>query len=84
MNKLMKCSLKSLGQIQCAKVPRCSSWNKFFSTLIWGAIAPQSLHLALQTNPFPPFQSKVLWTKTRADNRPQSSKYYCSGSLRFI
>jgi len=26
----MKCLLKNLGQIQCAKVPRCLSWNQFF------------------------------------------------------
>jgi len=26
----MKCLLKNLGQIQCAKVPRWLSWNQFF------------------------------------------------------
>jgi len=50
----MKCLLKNLGQIQCAKVPQCLSWNQgFLDTLTWGAIAPQSSHLPLQTKPFP-------------------------------
>jgi len=38
----MKCLLKSLGQIQCAKDPQCLSWNQgFFIALIWEAIVPQ-------------------------------------------
>jgi len=31
----MKCSLKYLGQIQCAKVP-----HSFFNLLTWGQLCP--------------------------------------------
>ena len=51
--KLVKCLLKCLGQIQCAKVPQSLSWNQgFFDTLAWGAIVPHFLHLPRQTNHF--------------------------------
>jgi len=70
----MKCLLRSLGQIQCAKEPQCLSLNQgFLSTLTWGAIVTQSLHLTLQTKIFPPPQSKVFWTNERDDIRPQTS-----------
>jgi len=80
----MKCLLKNLGQIQCAKIPRCFSSNQgFFNALTWGAIALQSLHFPLQslhfplqTKPFPPCQSKVLRTKERDDIRAQITKRY--------
>ena len=51
--KLMKCLLECLGQIQCAKVPQSLSWNQgVFDTLTWGAIVPHFLHLPRQTNHF--------------------------------
>jgi len=52
----------------------------FFDTLTWEAIAHQSLHLPLQTKPFPPSQSKVLRTKERDNIRPRISKQYWSGT----
>jgi len=59
--KLMKWLLKSLGQIQCAKMPQRLSWHQdFFNTLTWGAIVPQSLHLPRQTKLS---QLKVIWTR---------------------
>jgi len=36
MNKFMKSLLKRLGQIQCAKVSQCSSWNQGFLIYILG------------------------------------------------
>jgi len=42
----MKCLLKRLGQIQCAKVPECLSLNRgFFNTLTWGVIVPYGRYL---------------------------------------
>jgi len=58
VSKIIKRLLKNFGQIQCAKVSRCLSWNQgFFNTLTWGAIAPLSLHFSKQSH-FPnPSQS---------------------------
>jgi len=32
----MKCLLQNLGQIQCAKLPRCLSWNQGILTHLLG------------------------------------------------
>jgi len=47
----------------------------FLYTLTCMAIVPQSLHLPRQAKPFPPTQSKVLWTKKRDDIRLRASKH---------
>jgi len=37
----MKCLLKNLGQVQCAKVSRCLSWNQgFWHTYLGSNCAP--------------------------------------------
>jgi len=39
----MKCLLKNLGQIQCAKLPQRLSRNQdFFNTLAWRKLCPSS------------------------------------------
>jgi len=71
----MKYLLKSMGQIQCAKVPSvCLEIRIFFNILTCGAIVPQSLHLPRQTD-ISTIQSIVPLTKKRDDIRRQTSNH---------
>jgi len=54
----MKCLLKSLGQIHCAKVPQSFSCNQvFFNTLTWGQLCP-SLYTFLSSQRHFPYPSQ--------------------------
>jgi len=56
----MKGLFKYLGQIPCAKVPQCLSWNQGSLAHLLGENVPQSLHLPFQTKTFLPSKSKVF------------------------
>jgi len=82
---MINCILKSLGQIQCAKVPKCLSWNQgYFNILTLGGNCRPVPTLSYTAKTISPTQSKVLWTKDRGDIRPQLSKHYWSDSSKFI
>jgi len=79
----MKCLLKNLGQIQCAKVPHCLQIRFFWHTYVGSNCAPV-LTLSSPDKAVSPSQSKVLTTKERDDIRPQITKHYWSGISRCI
>jgi len=57
----MKCLLKNLGQMQCAKVPRCLSWNQGFLTHLLGELWRPSPHTSLsRQSRFPHLSQKSL------------------------
>jgi len=59
----MKCLLKHLGQMQCAKVayPGVCLEISFIDTLTWGTIVPQSQHLPLQPISLIPVVAAGRW-----------------------
>jgi len=84
VSKLTKCLLKNLGQIQCANLPQCYSWNKgFFNTLSWRQSCPAA-YTFFSRQAITPILQKVLRTKRRDDIRPQTSKHYWSVGSRSI
>ena len=81
----MTCLLKNLGQIQCAKVPRCLFWNQGYLAHLLGSNCAPILTPPSPDKVVSPSQSKLLRTKERDDIRPQiTTKRYWSGFSRFI
>jgi len=60
-NLIDKRLLKSLYQIQGAKLPLCLSWNQDTYVV---ANLPQSLHLPTPPKPFPQPSQKILGQRT--------------------
>jgi len=72
----MKCLFKRMGQNQMYESAPVFVLKLGFSyTFTCVAIVSQSLHFPRQAKPFPPAQSKVLWTKKRDDIRLRTSKH---------
>jgi len=80
LNIYSKVSVKS----SLLKCPSVCFEICFLTYLALWAIFIQSLHLPLQSKPFPSPQSKILSTKQRDYMRQQTSKRHWSGSSRFI
>jgi len=74
MSKFMKSLLKSLGQIQYAKVPQCLSSNQGFFIHVLGGNCVPSPTPSSPDKAISAILIKVLQTKERDDTLRQSSK----------